>query len=614
MKTIYKYSIAVLILVVSFQLFVACGKKQPKPVQDQSVSQNSNQPNPTPQKIESKPQVHVGDVSDHAGGVGGSGKLALNDMNSVQAEQLLSSAPMSKKSVGVFASGGLGGYSGNVNQGGAGLACRIAPNFCPPTQGHFNREEYTHISEADFLRVKDNPLSTFSIDVDAASYSNVRRFLRSGQLPPKDAVRIEELVNYFPYHYPEPDGDHPCSITTNLAECPWKSDHLLLHIGIKARSICVEEAPANNLVFLLDVSGSMADYNKLPLVKRAFQLLVEELRPIDRIAIVTYAGNSRLALPSTCGSNKRHILQAINELEAGGCTAGASGIQLAYRIARENYRSNGNNRVILATDGDFNVGVSSSSDLVRMIEEKRKSGIFLTVLGFGEGNLQDGKMEQLADKGNGQYHYIDNILEARKVFVNELGGTLSTVAKDVKIQVEFNPSRVQAYRLVGYENRALRNEEFNDDKKDAGDMGAGHTVTALYELIPTGVKTNFPSIDPLRYQSKQETREDEFNGEWSLVKLRYKEPKGNESRLITQPVTGIPYSINRVREDTRFAASVAAFGMLLRSSNHKGHASFPMVLELARSSFGDDPEGYRHEFIRLAETAESLMKCVPESD
>ena len=367
-----------------------------------------------------------------------------------------------------------------------------APFVDNQSRGEFNTEEYGRITENDFLEAVNHPLSTFSIDVDTASYSNVRRFLNQGQLPPADAVRIEELINYFKYDYPQPEGDHPFSITTELATCPWEPAHKLIHIGLQGKRIPLANAPANNLVFLIDTSGSMDEPDKLPLLKSAFKLLTDQLREQDHVAIVVYAGAAGLVLPATSGSDKKTILSAIDKLEAGGSTAGGAGINLAYEVARRSFIPTANNRVILATDGDFNVGVSSDGELLRLIERERESGVFLTVLGFGTGNIKDSKMELLADQGNANYAYVDTIREARKVLVSELGGTLNTIAKDVKIQVEFNPANVQAYRLIGYENRLMRAEEFNDDKKDAGELGAGHSVTALYEIIPVGARANVP--------------------------------------------------------------------------------------------------------------------------
>ena len=475
-----------------------------------------------------------------------------------------------------------------------------------PAAEPMNTENYAVIEESRFLPAGTNPRSTFSIDVDAASYTNVRRFLTSGQRPPKDAVRIEELLNYFRYDYPEPDGKDRFSVTTDLAVAPWAPEHRLLRIGIKGRSLRTESVPPSNLVFLLDVSGSMQPPNKLPLVKQAFRLLVQELRPQDRVAIVVYAGAAGLVLPSTPGSDKATILAALDRLEAGGSTAGGAGLRLAYEVAKQHYDRGGNNRVILATDGDFNVGESSDAAMVRLIEERRDQGIFLTVLGFGTGNLKDSRMEQIADKGNGHYAYVDNLNEARRVFVREFAGTLVTIAKDVKIQVEFNPAKVAAYRLVGYENRALRNEDFADDRKDAGELGAGHTVTALYEIVPVGASLEGTGgdLDDLKYQTVR-PRSGVNSDEWLTVQLRYKEPDGTTSRLLTHPV--------RVRRpsaepsgDFRFAAAVAAFGLVLRESEYRGTATLDQVLQLARGAEGRDPDGERAEFVRLVESARLL--------
>jgi Ca-activated chloride channel homolog len=475
-----------------------------------------------------------------------------------------------------------------------------------PIAEPMNTENYAVIEESRFLPAGTNPRSTFSIDVDAASYTNVRRFLTSGQRPPKDAVRIEELLNYFRYDYPEPDGKDRFSVTTDLAVAPWAPEHRLLRIGIKGRSLRTESVPPSNLVFLLDVSGSMQPPNKLPLVKQAFRLLVQELRPQDRVAIVVYAGAAGLVLPSTPGSDKATILAALDRLEAGGSTAGGAGLRLAYEVAKQHYDRGGNNRVILATDGDFNVGESSDGAMVRLIEERRDQGIFLTVLGFGTGNLKDSRMEQIADKGNGHYAYVDNLNEARRVFVREFAGTLVTIAKDVKIQVEFNPAKVAAYRLVGYENRALRNEDFADDRKDAGELGAGHTVTALYEIVPVGASLEGTGgdLDDLKYQTVR-PRSGVSSDEWLTVQLRYKEPDGTTSRLLTHPV--------RVRRpsaepsgDFRFAAAVAAFGLVLRESEYRGTATLDQVLQLARGAEGRDPDGERAEFVRLVESARLL--------
>jgi Ca-activated chloride channel family protein len=457
-----------------------------------------------------------------------------------------------------------------------------------------NWERYAPIHDNGFLGSRENPLSTFSIDVDAASYSNMRRFLSMGQAPPPDAVRIEELINYFDYDYQAPRGNQPFSVTTEISTAPWNPQHQLVLVGLQGRSLDGQELPPSNLVFLIDVSGSMSSPDKLPLIQSAFRLLVPQLRDQDRVAIVVYAGNAGLVLPSTPGSQKEVILEAIDRLTAGGSTAGGAGIQLAYRVAKENFIREGNNRVILATDGDFNVGVSSDAELVQLIEEKRKDGTFLTVLGFGTGNLQDAKMEQLADKGNGQYAYIDNLNEARKIFVQEMRSTLFTIAKDVKIQIEFNPALVASYRLIGYENRILAAEDFNNDIKDAGELGAGHRVTALYEVVPPGA-----GVDGLRYQANPAPPAERHTDELLTVKLRYKEPDGETSRLLTH--TFRPREGNATG-NIRFASAVAAFGMILRNSEHKGNASPEMVVRLAREAGGDDEFGYREEFIRLVES------------
>ncbi|NEO22681.1 MAG: VWA domain-containing protein [Moorea sp. SIO4A5] len=469
-----------------------------------------------------------------------------------------------------------------------------------------NRENYSPIDENAFKRVKHNPLSTFAIDVDTASYSNLRRFLNNGQLPPTDAIRIEELINYFNYDYPEPESDRPFSITTEISQAPWNPTHQLVHIGIQGEKMAIEDLPPSNLVFLLDVSGSMNSPNKLPLLKDAFRMLVNELREEDQVSIVVYAGAAGVVLPPTPGNQKDKILTAIENLNAGGSTAGGAGIKLAYKLAQNNFIKSGNNRVILATDGDFNVGVSSDTELVKLIEQKRKKGVFITVLGFGTGNLQDSKMEKIANKGNGNYAYIDNELEAKKVLVNEIGATLLTIAKDVKIQVEFNPAKVQAYRLIGYENRRLKDEEFNDDTKDAGELGAGHTVTALYEIIPVGAKTNvkLPDIDPLKYQSNAASTTN--SKELMQVKLRYKEPDGNTSQLLTYPLVDKAVKLDDASDNFKFSAAIASFGMVLRDSPYKGKASFDQALTLAKESEGVDLEGYRAEFIDLVESAQEI--------
>jgi Ca-activated chloride channel family protein len=473
-----------------------------------------------------------------------------------------------------------------------------------------SREGYDHISENRFLKTTDNPLSTFSIDVDAASYSNVRRFISQGQLPPAGAVRVEEMINYFHYEYPQPSGDTPFSINTEITDAPWNKEHKLVLIGLQGKKISADNLPPSNLVFLIDVSGSMSGPSRLGLVKSSLKMLVDQLRQQDHVSIVVYAGNAGLVLKPTSGSDKMTIKNAIDNLEAGGSTAGGEGIKLAYKTARENFLKSGNNRVILCTDGDFNVGVSSNDELVSMVEEERKSGVFLTVLGYGMGNYQDNKMQLLADKGNGNHAYIDGISEAKKVLVNEFGGTLFTIAKDVKLQVEFNPAKVQGYRLIGYENRMLAKEDFNDDKKDAGEMGSGHTVTALYEVIPVGVKSDFlNNVDPLKYQSAPEKfSETNHDDEILTVKFRYKAPDGEVSKLIEQPVNDDHVSLTASSENLRFAAAVAEFGMLLRNSEFRSASSFANVLGLATTARGKDEEGYRSEFIKMVQSAELLAK------
>ncbi|MEP1304860.1 MAG: von Willebrand factor type A domain-containing protein [Balneola sp.] len=474
-----------------------------------------------------------------------------------------------------------------------------------PSPRNLNTEEYAEISENTFKWATKTPLSTFSIDVDGASYSNVRRMIMDGRLPVKDAVRVEEMINYFNYDYEVPNREHPFSVTTEVGSAPWNPDHQLVQIGIRGEKIDAENLPPSNLVFLLDASGSMNSHNKLPLLKKGFKLLTNQLREEDYVSIVVYAGSSGLVLPPTSGADKETILEALNKLQAGGSTAGAAGIKQAYQVAKENFREDGNNRVILATDGDFNVGLSSNTELIELIEKKRDEGIFLSVLGFGSGNLKDSKMEKIANNGNGNYYYIDNLLEAKKVLVSEMGGTLHTIAKDVKIQVEFNPQNVKAYRLIGYENRLLADEDFNNDEKDAGELGAAHTVTALYEIIPHGVDidSSLSDIDPLKYQTPS-TPVNGFGNELMTVKLRYKKPAGDKSILLSQTVEQTDNST--LSENLSFAASVASFGMLLRDSKFKGNSSFQMVQELAKHSKGRDENGYRAEFIKIVELAELL--------
>jgi Ca-activated chloride channel family protein len=474
----------------------------------------------------------------------------------------------------------------------------------------FNTAIYDKVEENPFLPAATNPLSTFSIDVDTASYANVRRFINSGSLPPKDAVRVEEMINYFTYDYREPEGDKPFSIDVDATACPWDSSHRLLRIGLKGREVANEKRPASNLVFLLDVSGSMTPAERLPLVKQAMRLLVDKLTEKDHVAIVIYAGGSGLALKSTTGDQKEKILRALEELQAGGSTNGAEGIELAYKVAADNFINGGVNRVILATDGDFNIGVTNQGDLIRLIEAKAKTGVFLSVLGVGTDNLKDSTMQKLADKGNGNYAYLDSVDEARKVLVQQINGTLMTIAKDVKIQVEFNPARVASYRLIGYEKRLLRKEDFNNDKVDAGEIGAGHTVTALYEIVPAGAgatdpATSVPPVDPLKYGTNT-TNTTNGSGEVVTVKLRHKKPDGDTSELSERSFTDNGSKFENAAPDLKFAAAVAEFGMLLRDSQYKGKGTFGAVIEWAQEGKGRDTAGYRAGFIEMARKAQSL--------
>jgi Ca-activated chloride channel family protein len=476
-------------------------------------------------------------------------------------------------------------------------------------------ERYNRFTEYRFLSPADHPLSTFSIDVDTASYANTRRFLLAGQRPPRDAVRIEEFVNYFRYDDPAPTGDVPFSVNVEAAACPWRPTNKIVRVGLAGRDVARDQRPAGNLVFLVDVSGSMADADKLPLVKQALLMLVDELTENDRVALVTYAGNAGLVLPSTSGDQKEKIRAAIESLSSGGSTHGSAGITLAYEQAAERFIQGGANRVILATDGDLNVGITSDEALVTLITRMAKGGTFLTVLGFGQGNLQDEKMEKLADKGNGVYAYIDSLREARKVLVEQLTGSTITIAKDVKVQVEFNPVRVASYRLLGYENRALADRDFRDDKKDAGEIGAGHGVTALYEieLVGDGEDSASSGAEPLKYQ-RQPTRdaapkpapivEGDVSRELLTVKLRYKQPDGDTSRLVEVPLADAGGRFDEASTNLRFASSVAAFGMILRGSDHVGDATLPMVAKIAAGALGDDAGGYRAEFLDLVRRAE----------
>lgn len=478
-------------------------------------------------------------------------------------------------------------------------------------------EQYDPIFENSFVPVAQEPVTTFSIDVDTASYANVRRFLREGRLPPPNAVRIEELLNYFTYDYSPPTDGTPFSVNLETAECPWKPEHRLIRVGLKGREIDRSNRGAGNLVFLLDVSGSMNESNKLPLVKEAMKMLVGQLTEDDRVAIVTYASDTKVALPSARGNEREKITAAIDALQAGGCTYGSGGIQLAYQQAAEHFVKGGTNRVILCTDGDLNVGVTRDEDLVELIEQKAKSGVFLTVLGFGEGNLKDSKMQKLADKGNGIYAYVDCVREARRVLVEQMTGSLMTIAKDVKMQIEFNPAAVGAYRLIGYEKRKLANQDFNDDRKDAGEIGAGHTVTALYEIEPAGSSDVARSIlkdgdtggeSSLKYQ--QAPRENltpaAQSGELLTLKIRYKEPDKDSSKLLEFTAKDDGRRFGEASADFRFAASVASFGMMLRSSPYRGNLTYAAVAEFAAGALGKDTNGYRAEFLDLVRGAEKL--------
>ncbi len=474
-------------------------------------------------------------------------------------------------------------------------------------QDSSNREQYSVIAENPFLNARRTPLSTFAIDVDRASYSDVRRYLDQSQRPPRDAVRIEELVNYFHYDYRAPArGTAPLDVTIETHAAPWQPSHRLIRIGMQAQRLPIADLPPANLVFLVDVSGSMGEENKLPLVIKSLRLLTQELRPQDRVAIAVYAGAAGLVLPSTLGSEKSRIFEALDRLQSGGSTNGGAGIRLAYNTARQHFISEGANRVILATDGDFNVGTTSDSDLIQLIETERKSGVFLTVLGFGMGNTQHAKMEQLADRGNGQFAYIDNLAEAQKALVREMGGTLFTLARDVKIQVEFNPSRVRSYRLIGYENRLLRDEDFNDDTKDAGELGAGHSVTALYdvELVDGASTVSTGTVDPLRYSAPRRRVTQHDSEELAFVKVRYQQPQGGKSALLSWAVhesAGAPTA------DYSFASAVAGFGMLLRDSEHKGNLTWADVRRLAERGQNDDRDGDRAGFLRLVGAAERVV-------
>lgn len=489
----------------------------------------------------------------------------------------------------INAAGGRGGSTITVLDG-----MYIQPQYYNPSN-----EEYKKVAENDFMNVKANPLSTMSIDVDRASYTNVRRYINYGQRPPEDAVRVEEMINYFSYNYPAPTGDDPIAVHTELTGCPWQKDHKLLRIGMQAKKISYDRLPASNLVFLVDVSGSMSSPDKLPLLISSMKLLVNNLRNEDRVSIVTYAGSAGVVLESTPGSKKEKINAALERLTSGGSTAGAEGILTAYKVARENFIKGGNNRIIIATDGDFNVGVSSDNELEKLITKEREHGVFLSCLGFGTGNYKDAKMEMLADKGNGNYAYIDNLEEGRKTLVSEFGGTLFTIAKDVKAQIEFNPGKVASYRLIGYENRMLNAEDFKDDKKDAGELGAGHTVTFIYEIVPAGIRSSDTrKVDELKYQDREPARDD-FSDELATIKFRYKKPDGDRSKEMVHAIKDKTLTLEQASPDTRFAYSVALFGMILKNSTFKGSGTLEDVIRLAKDSKAEDDEGYRAEFIKM---------------
>jgi Ca-activated chloride channel family protein len=462
-----------------------------------------------------------------------------------------------------------------------------------------NTESYAGLEENKFESPLKEPLSTFSIDVDNASYTNIRRFINEGQKVPKDAVRVEEMINFFKYQYPQPDGQHPFSINTEYSDCPWNKNSRLLKIGLQGKNIPMTNLPASNLVFLVDVSGSMDEQNKLPLLKESMKILVKELRPIDKVSIVVYAGSAGVVLEPTSGDNKDEIMEAFDDLHAGGSTAGGEGIELAYKLAQQNFIKEGNNRVVIATDGDFNVGASSDDDMLKLIEQKRESGVFLTVLGFGMGNYKDSKMEILADKGNGNYAYIDNIQEANRFLGKEFKGSMFAIAKDVKIQIEFNPKHVQAYRLIGYENRKLNAEDFKNDKIDAGELGSGHSVTALYEIVPTGVESDYVPSD-LKY-TKTKKDDTNYSDELATVKFRYKKPDGNKSIEIVNVIADKKKDLESSSPDFKFTTAVSWFGLKLRESKYIANTSSSDIKKLAKSGLSNDPEGYRSEFVRLVD-------------
>jgi len=488
-----------------------------------------------------------------------------------------------------------------------GVMIQGSPNQALATVS--NNESYRKLAENDFKNVKANPLSTMSIDVDHASYANIRRMLNDGYRPPADAVRIEEMVNYFEYNYPQPEAKDPISMTTELIECPWNSKNMLLKIGLQAKTVDTKHLPPANIVFLIDVSGSMESEDKLPLLKSAFMLLTDQLRAQDKVSIIVYAGNSGMVLPPTSGADKSTIKDVLSRLEAGGSTAGGAGIQLAYKVAVENFIQGGNNRVVLATDGDFNVGITNDADLEKLVTSEKEKGVFLSCLGFGEGNYKDARMELLADKGNGNYNYIDNLEEAKKTLVKEFGGTIFTIAKDVKTQIEFNPEKVKGYRLIGYENRVLNTEDFKDDKKDAGDLGSGHSVTILYELVPAkSMSKDVRPVGDLKYQKVFIDADPAKANELATIKFRYKAPDENVSKELEHIVYADVHDEASISLDTRFSASVALFGMLLSDSKYLRSGDYSKVLALANSSLGEDKESYRKEFVGLVEKAKGKIK------
>jgi Ca-activated chloride channel family protein len=482
---------------------------------------------------------------------------------------------------------------------------RATMKLAPEAEHEFNTAAFDRIYDNPFLVAKDNPLSTFSIDVDTASYSTVRKFLTDGKLPPRDAVRVADFINYFHYDYPQPQGEHPIALQADVAGSPWNDEHRLMRIALQGKQIDRENLPPRNLVFLIDTSGSMNAPNRLPLVQKGLGLLVDKLTARDRVAIVTYAGEAGLRLPSTPGDRKQKILGVVNSLSAHGSTNGGEGIVQAYRIALENYIENGVNRVVLATDGDFNVGVTNQGDLLRLVEAKRMSGVYLTVLGFGMDNLKDSTLVKLADKGMGHYAYVDTLAEAEKVF-GEDGAALVTIAKDVKVQVEFNPAQVSAYRLIGYENRLLRAEDFNNDEQLATPMGAGHTVTALYEVVLIGKNIKIPGVDPLKYQQPAAPTPEAASGEVVTIRVRYKEPKNDASKLLSVAVKDAGSSFDKASADFRFAASAAAFGMVLRDSPYKGNATYASVRNMAEQAPTERKDPHQEEFLKLVSMAETL--------